>query len=128
MRCLQKKPDQRWQRIDDLFPVLDGTTTVDGVVPGRQPRARAGGRWALTAALVAAVGLAAGYYVLHGRNDAPKTLTVGKLMRVTSEAGLELDPAISPDGRAIAYVAGAPGHTRCVPPAAFRRPDGAADR
>ena len=112
MRCLQKKPDERWQRIDDLFPVLDGTTTVDGVVPGLQPRARAGGRWALTAAIVAAVGLAAGYYVVHRTNDAPKTLTVGKLIRVTSEAGLELDPAISPDGRAIAYVAGAPGHTR----------------
>ena len=60
MRCLEKKPDQRWQRIDDLFPVLDGTTTVHGVVPGLQPRARAGGRWALAAAIVAAVGLAAG--------------------------------------------------------------------
>ena len=112
MRCLQKKPGERWQRIDDLFPVLEGTTTVDGVVPGLQPRARAGGRWVLTAAITAAAGLAAVYYVVHGASDPPKTLIVGKLIRVTSEAGLELDPAISPDGRVIAYAAGAPGHMR----------------
>ena len=33
-------------------------------------------------------------------------------MRVTNEPGLELDPAISPDGRAIAYAGGFPGQMR----------------
>ena len=33
-------------------------------------------------------------------------------MRITSEPGLELDPAISPDGQTIAYAAGPPGRMR----------------
>ena len=40
------------------------------------------------------------------------SLTIGKIYRVTTEPGLELDPAISPDGRAVAYAAGTPGHMR----------------
>ena len=49
MRCLHKKPDQRWQRIDDLLPVLDAITAVEGPTPhaltptARPPMAVRGG-------------------------------------------------------------------------------------
>jgi eukaryotic-like serine/threonine-protein kinase len=112
MRCLHKKPDDRWQQIEDLVPVLDRVTVVHGAVPtlGSRPGTRR--RWRLLAAgLTVAVALPAGYLALHDRGSRP-TLGVGRMMRVTTESGLELDPAISPDGRAIAYAAGAPGHMR----------------
>jgi eukaryotic-like serine/threonine-protein kinase len=116
MQCLQKKPDHRWQRIDDLFPVLDVSTGADSVVSTSQWRV--GGRlrwWPLAAGFTIAVALAAGYYARYRTNGPPTSLSVGKLIRVTSEVGLELDPAISPDGRAIAYAAGVLGHMRvCV--------------
>ena len=40
------------------------------------------------------------------------SLALGQISRVTTDRGLELDPAISPDGRAIAYAAGVPGRMR----------------
>ena len=110
MRCLHKKPEQRWQRIDDLLPVLDAFTVANGATP-RAPARTRGRRWLLVAAAAAAAALAAGYYAWKGTTTGG-TLTVGQILRVTTEPGLELDPAISPDGRAVAYVAGAPGHMR----------------
>ena len=58
MRCLHKKPDQRWQRIDDLLPVLDAITAVEGPTPHAltPPRGR---RWLFAAAVTAAAALAA---------------------------------------------------------------------
>ena len=54
-----------------------------------------------------------------GRRNSPPAdsragiaIAVGRLTRITTEPGLEMDPAISPDGRAIAYAAGAPGNMR----------------
>jgi hypothetical protein len=112
MRCLHKRPDQRWQRIDDLLPVLDGAAVGDGAVTRPRTGALARGRWWLVAAtVVAAIALAAGSYALRTRRTA-STLAVGKIVRVTTEPGLEMDPAISPDGRTIAYAAGIPGSMR----------------
>ena len=39
-------------------------------------------------------------------------LSAGRITRVTNEPGLELDPALSPDGRTLAYSAGPPGRSR----------------
>jgi eukaryotic-like serine/threonine-protein kinase len=111
MRCLHKQPDDRWQRIDDLLPALDVTTLADGLAPTPQSGTRARGRqWLFAAALTTVVGLI-GYYALNGRSTRGG-LAVGQIMRVTTEPGLELDPAISPDGRTIAYAAGTPGQMR----------------
>jgi eukaryotic-like serine/threonine-protein kinase len=111
MRCLQKRPEQRWQRLDDMFPVLDGAA-VDGLAASPQADTRARGRqWIVAAGLAAAIALAAGYYVLKN-NRTGGSLTVGQIVRITTEPGLEMDPAISPDGRTIAYAAGIPGSMR----------------
>jgi Tol biopolymer transport system component len=110
MRCLHKRPEQRWQRIDDLFPVLDGAAVVDGLATPAHTGARARDRrWIVVAGLAAAIALTAGYYGLRNRVS---SLVVGQIARVTTEPGLEMDPAISPDGRTIAYAAGIPGGMR----------------
>ena len=110
MRCLHKRPDQRWQRIDELLPVLDALSMRDPAAAAHAGTSARGRRW-LSAAAVTALALAAGYYTVQ-RAMTGGPLTVGGLTRVTTELGLELDPAVSPDGRTIAYVAGAPGHMR----------------
>ena len=67
-------------------------------------------RYVLAAA--AAIALAAGFVVVHRPRDAAPALHVGRITRLTSEPGLELDPALSPDGRTLAYSAGPAGRTR----------------
>ncbi len=61
------------------------------------------------------------------RHEEPPSLAIGRITHVTSEPGLELDPAIAPDGRTIAYAAGAGGPDADLCPAAHRRPHRAVD-
>ena len=62
-------------------------------------------------ALLAIAVLAAAWYAVRAMRAAP-SLAIGRITRVTSEPGLELDPALSPDGQTIAYAAGAAGRMR----------------
>ena len=112
MRCLEKQPDRRWQRADDLLPVLDGLHHTTEIAPAQPRRSRADAL--LRAAALGVLALAAAgaaWYALKpaGRPDA---LTIGRITRVTTEPGLELDPAIAPDGKTIAYAAGPVGRLR----------------
>ncbi len=111
MRCLGKKPEERWTRADDMLPVLDSLAPQTTSAAGRRP---VGPALAVgLAALVTMAVLASGWYIAKAnRNATPSSLTIGKISRVTTDPGLELDPAISPDGRAIAYAAGFPGQMR----------------
>ena len=113
MKCLEKRPDQRWQHIDEIVPALDesarmgGSGTSSGVrVPATRRRLVV-----LAALFLVAAALTAGYLGLVG-NRIGNLPGVGRIVRVTTEPGLELDPAISPDGRTIAYAAGTPGRMR----------------
>ena len=111
MRCLEKKPDQRWQRTDDVLAVLDGLATSSTAIsaPPVRPSKR---RIASVAGVLIVAGLTAGAWYARTAMNAPAAFVIGRIVHVTSEPGLELDPAISPDGRTIAYVAGLPGRTR----------------
>jgi serine/threonine-protein kinase len=108
MKCLEKKPEDRWQSVGDLLVGLEALST--GTYPATGA-SRTGGRAAVAAGalLVVLAGIVAGWMLLRAR-DAP--ITVGALRHLTRDSGLELDPAISPDGRTLAYVAGAPGKRR----------------
>jgi len=82
-------------------------------------RVRRGGRTARTRrsnlALVAGGALIAGCaFLLGGRvlGHAAPPLEFGQTLQVTSEPGLSVQPAISPDGRTVAYAAGTSGGTR----------------
>ena len=54
-------------------------------------------------------------WVAFGRRaGAPDAYRITSETRLTSDAMVEIDPALSPDGRVLAYSAGAPGHMRVM--------------
>jgi Tol biopolymer transport system component/DNA-binding SARP family transcriptional activator len=86
-------------------PGIRGAGTLRRLAGGwrRQPRGVLAG--AGLALVAVAAGL--GYVGFAGRGEPAPVL--GRAVRLTSEPELELDPAISPDGNWVAYVAARPG-------------------
>ena len=64
---------------------------------------------AAAAAFAAALGA---WFMLTRRADRAMNVRPGSTTRLTSDPGMELDPALSPDGATLAYSAGPPGRTR----------------
>ena len=112
MRCLETDAAERWQRIDDVLAVLDGIGgSADRALPRRSSNAT---RLALFygVMLITATAVFLMWRATRPRPDASPSLVIGRIVHVTSDPGLELDPAISPDGRTVAYAAGPPGRMR----------------
>ena len=111
MRCLEKQPADRWQSAEELLVQLEvlatpsggvtptSTAPIQAAVPRR--RAFAGGAVAGILGLVA-IG------VILGQPLRSKSLnvTASNLIQVTAEPGVEFEPALSPDGKEVAYVVG----------------------
>ena len=111
MRCLEKRPSDRWQSADDLLSQLEAIATPSG---GMEPTTRhvAPARkldWRIAAAAALVVVAITGAWWV--RRPAPAHV-VGATVQITNAPGLELDAAISPDGQLVAYAAGTPGRTR----------------
>ena len=70
---------------------------------------RRSARWWVLAAC-AVIALAAGAALL--RLGPPRELRAGRITRVTGQPGLEIHPALSPDGKFVAYAAGPSGRLR----------------
>jgi serine/threonine-protein kinase len=110
-RCLERNPDDRWQRVDDLITGLEAVSIAAGadidraLQRRRDARRIRGGLAALTIAAALAI-------VWLMTRTPPTVLSVGRMTKVTREPGLEIDPALSPDGTRLAYVAGPPGARR----------------
>ena len=106
LRCLRKDPYRRFQGMRDLMLTLEELEAEcdSGRLPlathAAQPARRARMAVAMT---LAAVALAAGggwlWWFLH-RAQGPRMLA---LERLTFDSGLTTDPAVSPDGKLIAY-------------------------
>ncbi|NJD11144.1 MAG: serine/threonine-protein kinase [Gemmatimonadetes bacterium] len=113
MRCLEKKPADRPQSADELLQVLESLATPSGgvtpaytqpvsaAVPGRRRRMAVAAGGALT--LVAIV---AALYAARALLQRPPNLAVSDMVAVTTEPGVEFQPAISPNGQEVAFVSG----------------------
>jgi Tol biopolymer transport system component len=119
MKCLAKRPADRWQTADELLAQLEPLATPSGgmtptaslpSVAVAVPRSRV----AVGAAVAVSLGLLLGFGVLLMKPGAPRVLELGRRTQVTHEPELEIDPALSPDGRFVAYVAGAGSDTRLM--------------
>lgn len=108
-RCLAKRPADRWQSAEELLAQLEPLAIPSGPHMPATARLRwdRGRGWrsrpAVAALVVAAMLVAAA--LLLPRNRGP-SLAMGRAAQLTSEPGLELYPAISPDGKIVAYAAG----------------------
>lgn len=107
-RCLEKKPERRFQSAQDLaFALrhLAGSTVAAAAAPGT----KVGGRrqWLWIAALAAgfAVGvLCAAALVNRWMSVDDATLDPVRLTRITADRRNEFEPAVSPDGHSVAYL------------------------
>jgi serine/threonine-protein kinase len=131
MRCLEKKPADRWQSAEELLPQLEALTTPSGGVTPTDTRpleAPPGGRrWLVPGAVVAAaVIVVAGFLGAQLFRSGPIAVTVYNRRPVTSAAGKEWMPALSPDGSEVAFVANR-GGVRSVVVRSTRGPIGSGE-
>jgi serine/threonine-protein kinase len=118
MRCLEKRPADRWQSADELLAQLEPLLTPSGgstpatirVIEGVPPPAHGGPRrrWIIPAALLVVAAAVVAFFLARPAAE----LRLGRRVQLTLDPGLEIDPALSPDGELLAYVAGPLGATR----------------
>src|SRR5437867_2486448 len=116
MKCLEKRPADRWQTADELLAQLEPLATPSGGTTPTGMRLAPAlakcepwlGRAAVAVGVLVVLGVA-GAVLLRRR---PAVLELRRRTQVTLDPGLEIDPALSPDGKLVAYVAGPPGQTR----------------
>jgi serine/threonine-protein kinase len=109
MKCLAKRPSDRWQTADELLAQLEPLLTPSGGTTPVETRPFPATRRRPPAWLLATIGGSAALAVaaavlVAGRH--PPEILLGRRTQVTREAGLELEPTVSPDGRFVAYVTG----------------------
>ncbi|HVO50935.1 MAG TPA: protein kinase [Thermoanaerobaculia bacterium] len=115
-RCLEKRPEDRFDTAHDLALSLRGLSTAPVLPAPRAPTAKPAlaGRGTRIAATVLLVALAlVGAAILtsrtNGRRSAPAAWNPPR--QITSSPGWDGEPALSPDGTLVAYSSNASG--RC---------------
>ena len=104
-RCLQKDRDRRYQHAGDLKIDLEQVKeelAAGGPATGEEtPRKPSASRWwwLVAAAACAAVSFAVGWRLRGPQAELPPW----KLTRLTADIGLSGSPALSPDGKLVAY-------------------------
>ena len=110
VRCLRKDPDRRFQHMADLKVALEelkeesDSGKLTPVLPTARSRGRNGLALGLSAVLVLLAAVAAWFWW----HPAPGKNAVRPLTRLTSN-GVSMSPAISPDGKMLAYLSSVGG-------------------
>ena len=113
--CLQKSPDRRYQNVKDVRNELQ--VIQEEIASGEiaaAPRARSGGAGRAIALLAAgafvAAAVAVAWYFYYGRGSTAAPPLSLHHRQLTQAAGVEDSPAISPDGKWVAYVSNVMGN------------------
>ena len=111
--CLEKNPDERFQSARDLSFALQSLSAASGSMATHGVGAAPAGAGASTPArrmawmpIVAAAVVAAGLgaCAMWGARPRPPAADIWRVTRVTNDTGVTTNPAISRDGRLVAYV------------------------
>jgi len=128
MRCLEKRPADRWQTAEQLLAQLEPLATPSGgtTPTATRPAEAVSGpsrRFFWSRSLIAAAALLTLAGVLtFALTRAPPEIRLGRRVQLTLDPGLEIDPALSPDGGLVAFAAGPLSQTRLY----VRQVDGSA--
>ena len=118
MRCLEKKPADRWQSADEMLPHLETLATSSGGLtpvttrPISAVEARSRFLNAKVAAGVVGVAIAGFFGTQLFMGAPPLSITVSNQRQITSSDGLEFQAVISGDGEDIVYVTSNEGVNR----------------
>jgi Tol biopolymer transport system component len=117
MRCLEKKPADRFQTAEEVREQLETAgTPTGGTVPTQAvappPVLVRGQRkknlvFAGVAAVLLVGSLLAGKYL----GGSGREFDAGATVQITNDPGIEITPALSPDGKLLAYAGGDPTNT-----------------
>ena len=112
MRCIEKRPSDRFQSADDLYTALEpytfisGSTAPTAAIPAvKKPFRWTSQRIAVDAGIAGAVVMGFIASTFAFRSNAP-SIVAGNTRQLTNLSGLEIHPAVSPDGRMVAFAAG----------------------
>jgi len=113
MRCLAKLPADRWQTAAELLAALEPLATPSGglaptsarLEPVARPASRSRKIFAVAGVLALLVA-AAGAVAFSSFRKITRSIAFGRATQFTNESGLQISPAISPDGKLVAFAAG----------------------
>jgi serine/threonine protein kinase/Tol biopolymer transport system component len=100
-RCLDKNPEQRFQSASDLAFALEALSDSgsSSALPSLKMQTRRVHWWAAAALVLGICAMGALFYLTRS----PKAPIAPTLTRLTWDSGLTADPALSPDGKLLAY-------------------------
>jgi serine/threonine protein kinase len=101
--CLEKAPDERFQNVRDLIFDLESRLQEVGAAPQAGRRSRVRTAVLAAAALLALLGAAGAGSFVGARLMSSPPPTVPRVRSLTDLLGLEEFPAISPDGKMVAF-------------------------
>ena len=115
-RCLQKDLSRRLQNIGDArIEIEEAPLSIDSGSKGyvsigtKQPSTREKKSWGIAAAVIA-LAVFAGFILFKSISTAPKQPPPVQFSRLTDFRGLEEFPAISPDGKSVAFTTDVSGN------------------